>query len=97
MKKHGALSDHQRLIRQCGVTPLMYQYGEKVIRPTREAGAWALPATPDRLKKSRVRTARGGYVLSVLSQFLHGSLFLPWHALSEEHLKQIVDIQLVRL
>src|SRR5262249_34483945 len=32
-KKHGALSDHPRLIRQCGVTPLMYQYGETVIAP----------------------------------------------------------------
>ena len=29
--KPGALSDHQRLIRQRGVTPLMYQYGETVI------------------------------------------------------------------
>src|SRR5208283_291008 len=27
-RKRGALSDHQRLIRRRGVTPLMYQYGE---------------------------------------------------------------------
>ena len=27
-RKHDALSDHQRLIRRRGVTPLMYQYGE---------------------------------------------------------------------
>ncbi len=30
-KKHGALSDHQRLIRHRGVTPLIYQYGDTVI------------------------------------------------------------------
>jgi hypothetical protein len=30
-EKHGALSDHQRLIRRLGVAPLMYQYGETVI------------------------------------------------------------------
>src|SRR5436190_2513701 len=29
-EKPGALSGHPRLIRQCGVTPLMYQYGETV-------------------------------------------------------------------
>ena len=29
-EKPGALSAHQRLIRQRGVTPLMYQYGETV-------------------------------------------------------------------
>jgi hypothetical protein len=29
--KRGALSDHQRRIRQCEVTPLMYQYGETVM------------------------------------------------------------------
>src|SRR5439155_23372980 len=40
------------LIRQCGVTPLMYQYGEPVIRSTREAGAWARPAIPDAAKKT---------------------------------------------
>jgi hypothetical protein len=28
VEKRGALSDHQRLIRRCGVTPLIYQYGE---------------------------------------------------------------------
>ena len=31
LRKAWALSDHQRLIRQCGVTPLMYQSGETVI------------------------------------------------------------------
>ena len=35
-EKTGALSDHQRLIRRRGVTPLMYQYGETVINPTSE-------------------------------------------------------------
>jgi hypothetical protein len=38
-EKPGALSDHQRLIRRRGVTPLMYQYGEKVIDVTREDGS----------------------------------------------------------
>src|SRR5438445_11382930 len=33
LEKHGALSDHQRLIRHLGVAPLIYQYGETVITP----------------------------------------------------------------
>ncbi len=36
MEKPDALSDHQRLIRQRGVTPLMYQYGETVITQPKE-------------------------------------------------------------
>jgi len=43
----GALSDHQRLIRHLGVTPLIYQYGDKVI-PPRERQAREVPrGTPD--------------------------------------------------
>ena len=47
LTKLGALSDHQRLIRQRGVAPLIYQYGAKVITPrerqAREARRGALP------------------------------------------------------
>jgi hypothetical protein len=45
--EHGALSDHQRLIRQRGVTPLMYQYGETVITKTKEVAPAERVSDPD--------------------------------------------------
>src|SRR5206468_792525 len=37
---------HPRLIRPCGVTPLMHQYGETVTAPTREDGPVATARGP---------------------------------------------------
>ena len=36
LEKPGALSGQQRLIRQCGVPPLMYQFGETLTAKTKE-------------------------------------------------------------
>jgi hypothetical protein len=44
--KPDALSAHQRLIRQRGVLPLMYQYGETVSKPTGENATRTLSANP---------------------------------------------------
>lgn len=49
--KLGALSDHQRLIRQCGVTPLTSQYGETVIKHTREKAPSSPERPPDPIRK----------------------------------------------
>jgi hypothetical protein len=53
LKKSGALSDHPRLIRRCGVTPLMYQYGDKVITQTKEMARALRTATPECSQKNR--------------------------------------------
>ncbi len=49
-EKPGALSGHQRLIRQYGVAPLIYQYGETVTAQTREDGLLAPYGIPWLLK-----------------------------------------------
>src|SRR5229473_5540327 len=63
-EKSGALSDHQRLIRQFGVTPLIYQYGETVIRQPGEMARELGRSTLTPAKKSRRKTARGLYVVT---------------------------------
>jgi hypothetical protein len=58
----------------------MYQYGETVIRPTREDGSVVLFSTPLTLFNRRFATARENSALFLLSQFLNGGLFLPFLA-----------------
>ena len=65
----------QRLIRQRGVTPLMYQYGETVITPTKEV-ARVVRRGNLTTEKTILGTVRRNYAHSVKAQFHHGSLFL---------------------
>ena len=64
----------QRLIRQRGVTPLMYQYGETVITQPKEVARVVRRSTLTLTEKNRPRTVRGNYAHSVIAQFHHGSL-----------------------
>ncbi len=75
--KLGALPGRQRLIRQCGVTPLMYQYGDTMTIQAEEVALispfWH-PLTPFECRKPS-----GPWKLRAQwpPRFLHGSLFFP--------------------
>src|SRR5579884_1923719 len=74
-EKSGALSDHPRLIRRCGVTPLMYQYGEKVIFPTKEMARTRLRRSLGCPRKNRHATVASKLRPEFIPHFLHGGLF----------------------
>src|SRR5271157_5244687 len=73
--KRGALSDHQRLIRRRGVTPLMYQYGEMWSIVYDRSGslgpavAWSNVSHELAVMRARMRCA-----LALPSQKPHGGL-----------------------
>jgi len=56
----------------------MYQYGETVIKPTKEVARVVPGGELTPTKKTVVVTVRRNYAHSVTAQFPHGSLFLPF-------------------
>src|SRR5262249_44762093 len=86
LKKHGALSDHQRLIRQCGVTPLMYQYGETVIAPRERQAREPDPLSLTAPKKAVFARAVETTFLAVCPNSYMAVFFAPFCISSKQSL-----------